>query len=317
MATTGRLDVEGTVPTIVSREILKYTMPNLEFWNRINTKITGGFNVGDTMHIPVYNDNNTPNTGVSVATQLPTGATNTYGIEAGGPGANAGGTPTAEVVAGVQTLTYTEQAMSVAATAKVFIANWYYVGMELTTYADAVSQADLTGLFRQAGLDSLAVQIDTSIATLVSALSTNAARGTLNVSTTDDIILDGMGDLDGQNIPGDDRSYVFSNLEKVNFLKLDKYVNSLYRGDTKPLTRGDIGNLYGIDWGWTTQVVASGGGHKNLMFHRNAFAGVMRRDPQAKVVDTPDPTLGQRIVSYAIWGANLLRGRFGVQISGL
>lgn len=305
MATTGRVDVLGTVPTIVAKEMLKYTMPNLELWKRINTKITAGFNVGDTQQIPAYNEANaTPNAGSSAAVQLQTGTAAGF----------SGGAELDPLVA-----TYVDQtSISVANAPKVYVANWFYVAMELSTYAEAVAQGDLVGTFRQAGLDSLAVQIDTSVATLVTSFTSNAALGTLGTALTDDLILDGMGNLDGQNVPGDGRSYVFSNLEKANYMKLDKYTNSLYRGDVKPVTRGDIGNLYGMGWAWTTQVLLPAASqHRNMMFHRDAIAGVLRRDPEAHVVDMPDPGMGRRIISTAIWGVNLIRNRFGQQMLGV
>lgn len=300
MATTGRADVLGTVPTIVAREILRYTKPNLELWKRINMSVANA-SVGDRVQVPTYLDaNNTPDTGSAAATVLHTGTATGFS-----------GTAEADPL----TATYADQAVS---SVTVYLAHWFYVAMELSAYAEATAQGDLVSVFRQAGLDSLNVRMDTTVANLISGLTTNTAVGTLGSALTDDLILDGMAALDAQNVPSDGRSYVFSAQEKANYFKIEKYVNSLTRGDTKPLTKGELGDLYGMAWAWTTQVpVPAAGQHRNVMFHRDTFAGLMRKRPMAKVVDSPDPQFAQRIVAMAIWGVNEIRDRFGVEMRGV
>lgn len=302
MATTGRADVLATVPTLFAKDILKYTMPNLEFWKRIRTKDPElNAEIGDRVQFPVWNDNSTPNTGSTAVRQLHTGTA-------------AGFSGTAELDPLVAT--YDDQ--TITSTVTVFLANWFYLGMELSSYAEAVTQNNLEEAFGEAGLDSLATQMDTSVANLITGLTTNAARGTLGTALTDDVILDGQSDLDGQNIPGSDRHYIFSHLEKANYLKIDKYVNSLYRGNTTPLTRGELGDLYGMSWAWTTQVPLPGAGqHRNVMFHRHTWGGSVRKQPKTRVADSPDPGFATRIISMALWGVNELRDRFGIEMRGV
>jgi hypothetical protein len=301
MATTGRVDVIGTVPTIVAREILKYTKPNLELWKRMNMSVAGGVSVGDRVQVPTYLDaNNTPDTGAAAATQLHTGTASGF----------SGTIELDPLVA-----TYADQTIG---SVTIFLAHWFYVAMELSEYAKATAQGDLVALFRQAGLDTLAVRMDTTVANLIATFDSPAPRGTLGTALTDDLILDGISDLDNGNVPSDGRAYVFSAQEKANYFKIDKYVNSLTRGDTKPLTKGELGNLYGMPWSWTTNVPAPAAGqHRNFLFHRDAVGCMTRKAPMAKVVDSPDPQFAQRIVSMAIWGANEMRERFGVELDGV
>ncbi len=289
MVTTLRDDISTTVPVIVAREIQMYTMPNLEFWARINHHERESFDVGDTLQIPTY---------------LTRPTVDQLNTELDGQAAEL--TPLVG--------TYNAQTTG---SVNIFIQQWHHVGIELSSYAEAVSQADLSGLFKTAGLDSLAVQIDTSVSALATGFVTNT-QGTLGTPLTDDLIVDGNTDLDTAEAPSGPRSFVFSEVEKGNYLKIDKYVNSLYRGDTTPLTRGEIGSLYGQDWAWSTNVTSpSGGQGENLMFHPDAIGGVMRREPVVKAADVEDPLLSTRIIAMAIWGVNETRDAFATLMNGL
>jgi hypothetical protein len=289
VVTVGRADVDDTVPNIVSREIIKYTMPNLEFWKRINHRWGQNIEVGDRVSVPTYTTRPTP-------TQILTALD------------GQGGEPA------TQTATYNDQTTGVAT---VFVQQFYHVGIELSAYAEAVSQANLEDLFKQAGLDALAVQIDTSVASLVSALTSPASRGTLGTALTDDVILDGFSDLDGGDVPQSPRSYIFSHLELANYRKIEKYVSSLYRNQS-PVSSGELGNLYGADWAWSTNVVSPGAGqHRNVLFHPDTWGGIMRRRPQTAIAEMPDPGIIKRIVSWAVWGVNEARESFGVEMRGI
>jgi len=296
---TGRADVIGTVPTIVAREIIKYTQPNLEFGNRVNTTFAQGINVGDRVQIPTYNDTATsPDSGSLATTQLPTGAS----PFSGGAELNSGG------------LTYSDQAIG---SATVYISSWWYVGIELSAYAQATAQGDLTALFRQAGVDALSTRIDTDIATLITGLS--QTKGALGTGLSDPVIRDAINVLDTGNVPGDGRSFVFSPDEKANLLGVDKYTNSLYTGSTQAVTRGVLGSFYGMDWAMTTQVPAPAAGqHRNVIFHRDTWALVMRQPVRVVGFDSPDSSLfSTRILATAIWGVAEVRDRFGVQALGV
>jgi hypothetical protein len=300
MATTGRADIIGTVPTIYARDIIKYTQPNLEAWKRINTRMLDSANVGDRVQVATYQDTqSTPNAAGSAAVQLATGVAPFSGVAEADP----------------LTATYADQTIG---STTIYISNWYYVASELSAYAQAVKQGDVLGLFKQAGLDSLAAQIDTSVWSLITGLTSNAAIGTLGTALTDDLILDGKTNLDNGNVPKSDRNYVFSPSEENNYLKLDKYVNALTRGNTQPVTKGEIGNLYGMSWASTTQVPSPGAGqHRNVMFHRDAWAGRMLKAPVARMADSPDPGLATRILAMAIWGVGEVRDRFGQEMRGV
>jgi hypothetical protein len=296
---TGRVDVIGTVPTIWSREVLRYTMPNLELWSRITKRFGNGFNVGDTLQIPTYNDTAvTPNTGDTAVVREHTGSATGFSGSVEEAGTTHDPVYVAQTVGSV----------------KVYISEWFYFAAEVTAYAEATAQGDLIDLFKSAGLDSLGVQIDTSVAGLIAGLT--AAVGVDNVPLTDDLILDGIKTLDVQNVKGQ-RHFVFSAEEKANFMKIEKYVNALTRGDPKPVNTGDLGDLYGMMWAMSTNVAAGSSGHVNALFHEDTFAGVMRRDPASRVAELPDPMLSQRIICMAIWGVDMIRDRFGLEMRGL
>jgi hypothetical protein len=289
MVTVGRADVDDTVPNIVSREIIKYTMPNLEMWKRINMRWGQNIEVGDRVSIPTF-------TTRPAATQILTGIDG----QAGEPA--------------TQTATYNDQTTGVAT---VFVQQFFHVAIELSAYAEAVSAHNLESLFKTAGLDSLAVQIDTTVMTLITGFDVPAPRGTLGTAMTDDIILDGFSDLDGGDVPQKPRSYIFSHLELANYRKIEKYVSNLYRNAT-PVSSGDIGDLYGANWAWSTNVPTPGAGqHNNFLFHPDAIGGIMRRQPKTAIAEMPDPGIIKRIVSWAVWGVNETRESFGVEMRGV
>lgn len=299
MATTGRADIIGTVPTIFARDIAKYTQPNLEGWRRINTRMLDNGNVGDRVQVATYQDTQvSANAAGSAAAQLATGVAPFSGVAEADP----------------LTATYADQTIG---STTIYMSNWYYVAMELSAYAQAVKQGDIVGLFRQAGMDALAAQMDSSVWALIAGVTTNTPVGTLGTALTDDLVLDAKTALDNGNVPKSDRHFVFSPAEENNFLKLDKYVNALTRGNTQPVTKGEIGNMYGMAWASTTQLPAPAGGqHRNVMFHRDTWAGRALKMPAARTVDSPDPGFSTRIVSMAIWGVGEVRDRFGIEVRG-
>lgn len=286
----------GAVPTIVAKEMFTYTMPNLEFWPRINKFVRPG-GVGDRIQVPTWND--TSSTPPS-ASQLHTGT-----------GTGFSGTAEPDVSGGAQ-LTYADQTFG---STTVYLANWYYVAMEVSAYAQEVVQGDPISLFRQAGLDSLAVQMDTTVANLISGISTT--RGTLGTPIAPSDIVGAVADLDGGNVPaGKDRHFIFGPNEKANFYQQDIFINQLTAGRT-PISNGELGSFFGLNWAWTTLVpVPLAGQSRNIIFHKDAFSGVVAKDPMVAVREGPDPQFTQRIVAMAIWGVNETRGRFGVQVLG-
>jgi len=295
MAITGRVDVIGTVPTIVAREVLKYTMPNLEFWPRITHRfVTGG--AGDRVQIPTYNDtSNAPPSAV----QLHTGTASGFS-----------GSVEPDTSGGAQ-LTYADQTIG---SVTLFMANWYYLAMELSAYAEAVAQGDLVSLFREAGMDSLAVQMDTTVANLISGLS--QSRGTLGNPTSPADINDCVALLDNGNVPAKPRHFIFSANEKANYFQQDVFTSSFTAGRT-PISSGELGNFYGLNWCWTTLVPAPAAGQsRNVIMHEDAFAGAVAKKPMVAVKEGPDPQFTQRIVTMGIWAVNEIRDRFGVQLLG-
>jgi hypothetical protein len=289
MATIGRADVAGTVPTIVSKRFQKYTMPNLVFWKLINHEWTSGIEVGDRVQIPTFN---TRPTVLQVLT----------GLDGQGPEIDGAAT-------------FTDQAVS---SITVFVQQMYQLGFELSWYAEAVAQGNLEQLFRQSGMDALSVQIDTSVAALATGFTTND-QGTLGVGLTDGVIRDSAKLLNRQDAPRgrNVRAFVHSEEEEANLLALEKYTSTLYRPDTKPLTEGDVGDLYGMSWHFTTNVnEVAATQHNGLMFHKDAIGGIMRRRPMVKAVDR-GAQLSEGFVVFSIWGVNETRDPFATRVRGL
>lgn len=197
--------------------------------------------------------------------------------------------------------------------ATIAINKWSYGAVALEIYEMAVAAKDLEALYRQSSLDTVLVKIDADA--LAEADNFSQTVGTDNVNLTDDNVLAAIEEFDTDNVPDEDRNIVMHPTQMIEFFKLDKYINSLYRGGT-PANKLRLGEMYGAEWWKTTQVKAGSSGHVNFACHREAVGLVVRRKPQAWTLDDPD-TQSRKIVYAAIYGFGELRDDHGHELLGL
>ena len=270
-------------PALISKEAALYTMPKLEFGNSVNRKLEAEAKIGKSIDLPFITR--------LTATQL-------------------------SATAAITAVTYespTESKVTIS------INQWWYTAFNVNDLEVALENQDLEGLYRKSGMDGLAVKIDADLASLAAGCSVYA--GTLAVSLTDDNVLSAKNSLDNYDVPKEDRFFFFHPTQGIEFFKVDKYVNAMYRG-TKPTETGKIGDLYGMTWVETTQVTSNTGGHDNLVFQRDYMGLVMRREPYVKQLDNPN-VMAKQVVIAGIWGKAELRdaaapiGYFGFWLKGL
>lgn len=291
MASATRATLAGSVPTIIVREVLKYTMPNLVMSKLVvdANKWAGTAQYGDTIQIPSH----LTRLGV---TQLPTGL--------GGQGAE--DSP--------PSISYTAPTTG---NVQVLIDQWWYSAFQMTVYADAVAGlVDWKTILKQSEADSLAVKIDATLTNLLDGFST--VRGTDNVGLRFQDLQGAMTDLDGVDAPQEDRQYVISTGEKGNLLTLEFITNQLYRGAAmNPLTKGQLGNpVLGATVHVTTNLTAGASGKKSGYFQTNALAVAMRRQPFTLTLTNPN-SASDEVAMFAIWGIKELRDNHGVELDGL
>jgi hypothetical protein len=263
-------------PDILHQLVLKYRMPKLIARNIMDTRFES-VKIGDNIDVA-------PLTRITVGT-----------ISLG---------------TGFKSTTYqnpTETKVTIA------INTWVYGAFALELYEEAVAAKDLEALYRQSALDTVLVKID--LDALADADNYGNTVGSDNVSVTDDNVLTAVDKLDTGNVPEGDRNMVFYPSQLAEFFKLDKWVNSLYRGHT-PVNQYNIGEMYGARVWKTTQVKAGSAGHVNFLSHKEASALVVRKQPSAWVLDDPD-TQARKVVYPAIYGIKEMRDDHGHELLGL
>ncbi len=266
-------------PDILHRLTLQYRMPKLLARNVCDTRFED-VNVGDNIDVA-------PVTRITVGT--------------------------ISLATGFKTTTYqapTETKVTIA------INTWAYGAIALEVYEQAVSAKNLESLYRQSALDTVLVKIDADAIAQIDSFTTYVL-GTDNVPVPDSTIIEAVGDLDINNAPSgpSKRNLIMYPTQYNEFMKLEKWTNSLYRGKT-PLNSMDMGEMYGCNVWKTTQVKAGSAGHVNGLIGSEAIALVVRKKPSAMVLDDPD-TQARKIVYPAIYGVKIMRQTEGVELDGL
>ncbi len=285
MAYTQRADVAGFVPTIIVKEYLRYTMPNLQAANRVTRadRWAGAANFGDTIQVPTH------------LTRLGTTQLLT-GID--GQGAEA------DPVA----VTYTAPTTG---NVQLLISQWYYSAFQLGTYAKHLANQELGPILEQSARDSLAVKIDSTITDEFDTFTT--VKGVDNTPVTDGDVRACVSALDTSDVPEDERSWFYSATEKNTLLGIEKYISQMFVGDSRPVIRGQLGQpLYNAPVIITTNLKAGAAGKKGGYFHRQALAMAIRQDVEPFTLRNPN-TLADEAAFYAIWGKKVLRDSFGVE----
>jgi len=143
----------------------------------------------------------------------------------------------------------------------------FYVEDLLATQA----QAELRSKYTSKAGYALAKAIDTDLLDLYATFSQSAGDGTTAI--TDDIILNGMMQLDQADVPPNERVMILAPSQKANMLKLEKFVGNTYRnGKDAPAVSGVIGEIYGMDVYVTNQVAVADSKANNLMMHKDAMS---------------------------------------------
>ncbi len=261
-------------PTILHKSVLKYRMPKTIARNVFDTRYED-VKIGDNIDIPKL-------TRITVGT-----------ISLG---------------TAFKTTTYQNPTEGKATVA---IDQWSYGAFALEVYEDAVAAQDLEALYKQSAIDTVMVKIDTDA--MAKADDFSVTVGTDNVSSTDDDVITAVKALDVANDP-DGRNLVFHPAQYYEYMKIDKWVNSLYRNST-PINKAEIGEIYGLRVWKTTQVKAGSAGHVNFVSHVGAAAMVVRKKSSALVLDDPD-TQARKVVYPAIYGFGELRDDHGHEILG-
>lgn len=143
-------------------------------------------------------------------------------------------------------------------------------------------------------------------------LGTYASAGNTVGSTSADIsdaaIRNGIQKLDEARAPQSDRHLIVAPSQRNAILGLDKFVRYdavSWAPGKSPIVKGDIGELYGVMFHISPEVAFPSSVHKNLMWHKEAFALAMQKD--IKVEKFARTNFSDRMGASELYGFGVIR----------
>ena len=206
---------------------------------------------------------------------------------------------------------------TIAETATTLTLNiWDYAAVGIEDIVNVQSNISLRQQYEKKIGYALSKDIDTKLSSGIAGFSQSV--GTLGTPFTDDNVRRANRLLDDGDVPEDDRVLIMSPAEKEDKLGLDRWTNSLYRGNPgQQLNRGQIGSeIYGLTPYVTTNLTKpSAGQADNVVMHRDAYALVVQRQPKMHLFYDID-YFTWKIAAEQIMGHGELRDSFGVYVKG-
>lgn len=289
MATVTRLAINSALPTYTARELLKYTMPKLVMAQKVTRadKWQGVQSYGGVISIPTFLTRPT-------TTQINAGSDSPWV-------GSSEGTPS---------ITFSAPTIS---SVTLVIDQWWYYAFQKTVYADAINGGymDWEGIFKQGGMDGLAVKIDATLTALLTGFSTNVFGEDGTPPNAQDFVNNKKA-LDALDVPETDRNWILSTNAGNDITLLEALSNMMYNGGGSPVKTGAVNpNLWGSPAALTTNLSSGTAGKVGGYFHKQAIGLAMRKDPFAfPALDNPN-TASREIALFAVWGLKELRDNFG------
>jgi N4-gp56 family major capsid protein len=169
---------------------------------------------------------------------------------------------------------------------------------------------DLRSLYTDKASTAIAKQMDSDIAALASGFS--QTFGTYNTAITTDVILDSNEQLDLNDVPMEDRAFVYRADVKRDLLDLAAYTSSDFV-DGRPVSTGAIGSLYGVQTYLSNNLVKTGNNTNNMLFHKEALALAQAQAPRVQT-EYELEKLGWLTVVDTVYGVKEMRDTFGVLV---
>lgn len=227
----------------------------------------------------------------------------------------------------VPTLTEISAAAKSASTDMTFTANTegvvdiaidqhYYAAVKIEDIAKIQAKADLMAEYTEAIGYAVSKKMDATLAALATGFS--QTTGATNTAITDAVVLTSIQYLDDANAPFTNRHFVIKPAVKKDILSLDKFVlfqnTGAVNGSARVLN-GQLGEIYGVEIGITTQITQSSSPitNQNMMFHRDAI-GLATQESVRVQSQYKLESLATIVAADAIWGVKEMRDTFGVLV---
>lgn len=162
---------------------------------------------------------------------------------------------------------------------------------------------------------AISKKIDTTLATLFSALNEGTIRGVDGSAWTDNVLIAAVEEVDEADVPEENRVWIGDPSVKADIMKIDKFVRSDYFASDAIPSGGFRKDIYGAPLLTTNNLVAvsSGTGSYGVYMHKDALAIAISENLDVDRVEQP---LKHQIVinTTALWGVVELRDTSGVPI---
>ncbi len=198
--------------------------------------------------------------------------------------------------------------------ATITIDKWKGCSVDILDLVTAQAKLDLMKLYSEKLGYALALSVDTDLLALYTGLSTNVV-GTYNTELTDAVIRSAVQKLDEADAPFEDRFCAVKPSAKYTMLGIDKFVRYDAMGPAgggTNIQKGDIGELYGVTFMSSNNVVKSTNDTHNLMWQKSAFGLAMVKD--VRIEKMARTAFSDRLAASELYGVAELRDDHAVQV---
>jgi hypothetical protein len=195
---------------------------------------------------------------------------------------------------------------------QIVVDKYYECPVVIDDMTDLQSQVNLVAKAQRESGYAIAKKMDSTLCDLFSTLGGSTVHGTDGSSITDDILIEAVEELDENDVPQDNRYWIFDPSAKADLLKLDKFVRLDYVR-TPVVPNGQFGDIYGSKIFITNNLTAATTGSYGAYLHREALAFIGQENNKVDLVRQP---LKHQLTinTTALWGVLEMRDTFGLAI---
>lgn len=184
----------------------------------------------------------------------------------------------------------------------ITINQWYGVRMKVLDIVLAQSKYEFRRLYTEKMAYALGVQLEDALLAQATSITNNA--GVYNTALTDTVIRRSFQYLDDARVPFTDRHFIMKPATKNTIMGIDKLIRYDATGTPSPVKNGEVpSQIYGASAHASPEVAISGSSTSNLLFHKDAFALAMQKEPKMEMfarVGFLDDFGGSQLYGYTI-----------------
>ncbi len=197
-----------------------------------------------------------------------------------------------------------------------------------------IAHPDLLSMYMQPAVNAVAEKIESDLMGTWPLFTSNLAVGADNTALTESVVDEAEKSLFDAKVPQTDRKYlVVTSKAHSEIRQISRFSENQTNGNGSAIVTGQVGTLKDFSVIRSQYVKSVGGAGRNLAFHRDAIALVMRRLPiplpgtgavaeyaelgnfGIRVVMSYQPnTLGQQFTVDALYGVGALRNSFATLV---